>query len=245
MTRTALVTGAASGMGLAISRDLAGRGHRVALVDRNGEGVRLAAEELRASGAAACSATVDVADRDSVDDAVAAARRELGPIEIVVTAAGIAAHRRFADIARDQWDEMLAVNLTGTFHCIQSAMPDMMAGGWGRIVTVSSLAGQTGAPMVDYAASKGGVIALTRALSTELARHGITANSIAPGTIETPMLQMTRDSGHFLDPERLAAMIPAGRVGTAEEIAATCAFLCSEEASYVSGQIIGVNGGMH
>ena len=99
--------------------------------------------------------------------------------------------------------------------------------------------------MVDYAASKGGVIALTRALSTELARHGITANSIAPGTIETPMLQMTRDAGHFLGPERLAAMIPAGRVGTAEEIAATCAFLCSEEASYVSGQIIGVNGGMH
>jgi 2-hydroxycyclohexanecarboxyl-CoA dehydrogenase len=245
MTRTALVTGAASGMGLAISRNLVARGHRVALVDRNADGVHQATAQLRADGAMVCSAAVEVTDRGSVDDAIGAARAELGPIEMVVTAAGIAAHRRFADITPEQWDEMLAVNLTGTFHCIQSAIPDMVAGGWGRVVTVSSLAGQAPAPMADYAASKGGVIALTRALSSEFARHGITANSIAPGTIDTPMLQMTRDQGHFLDDERMAMMIPAGRVGTPEEIAATCAFLCSEEASYVTGQIIGVNGGMH
>jgi 2-hydroxycyclohexanecarboxyl-CoA dehydrogenase len=232
-------------MGRAISHDFVARGHRVALVDRNEEGVRHAAEELRARGGNVFAAAVDVTDRASVDGAVDGARAALGPIEIVVTAAGIAAHRRFADITPAQWDEMLAVNLTGTFHCLQAAIPDLVAGGWGRIVTVSSFAGQAAAGMADYSASKGGVIALTRALSSEFARHGITVNSISPGTIDTPMLQMTRDAGHFLDPERMAMIIPVGRIGTAEEIAATCAFLCSEEASYVTGQIVGVNGGMH
>ena len=244
MTRTALVTGAASGMGLAIAHRLAERGDRVALLDINGDAVESAARALQDQGSEAVGVQVDVADRASVDLAVASAREALGPIDIVVTAAGIAAHRNFADITADLWDRMIGVNLTGTFNCIHAAVSDMVSAKWGRIVTVSSFAGQAGADaMADYAASKGGVIAMTKSLSFELARHGVMVNSISPGTIATPMLQMSEDTGHF-DLERIGAMIPAGRVGTAEEIAATCAFLTSEECSYVTGQIIGVNGGM-
>ena len=244
MTRTALVTGAASGMGLAIAQRLAERGDRVALLDINGDGAGSAARSLEAKGSETIAVQVDVADRVSVDAAVAEAREALGPIDIVVTAAGIAAHRNFADITGDLWDRMIGVNLTGTFNCIQASVSDMVTATWGRIVTVSSYAGQAGADaMADYAASKGGVIAMTKSLSFEFARHGIMVNSISPGTIATPMLQMSEDTGHF-DLERIAGMIPVGRVGTAEEIAATCAFLTSEDCSFVTGQIVGVNGGM-
>ncbi len=231
-------------MGLAIAHRLAERGDRVAMLDINGEALQSAARVLQAKGSEAVAVQVDVADRASVDAAVAEARSALGPVEIVVTAAGIAAHRRFADITGDLWDRMIGVNLTGTFNCIHASVSDMVTAGWGRIVTVSSYAGQVGADaMADYAASKGGVIAMTKSLSFELARHGIMVNSISPGTIATPMLQMSEDTGHF-DLERIGSMIPIGRVGTAEEIAAACAFLTSDECSYVTGQIVGVNGGM-
>jgi 2-hydroxycyclohexanecarboxyl-CoA dehydrogenase len=246
MTRTALVTGAASGMGLAIAHELVGRGDRVALLDRNADGVEQVAKELLGRGGEVVAVPVDVADRRSVDDAVAVTRRELGPIEIVVTAAGIAPHRFIADITEDIWDQVIRVNLTGTFHCIQASLPDMVAGGWGRIVTVSSFAGQAGAPkMADYSAAKGGVISLTRSLAKELASQGITVNSISPGTIDTPMFRSEPTEGDTVDAERVAAMVPAKRLGSAEEIAATCAFLTSEAAGYVTGQIVGVNGGLY
>jgi 2-hydroxycyclohexanecarboxyl-CoA dehydrogenase len=245
MARTALVTGAASGMGLAISQMLGARGDRVALLDRNEAAAEQAAHALRDAGVDAVAVTVDVADRDSVDAAVATAREALGPIEIAVTAAGIGPHHHFADITRERWDEMIGINLTGTFNCIHAAITDMVAGGWGRVVTISSYAGQVGADaMADYAASKGGVIAMTKSLSAEFARHGIMVNSISPGPIATPMLQMSQDEGRFDTLARIAAMIPARRVGTPEEIAATCAFLTSEACSFVTGQIVGVNGGM-
>jgi 2-hydroxycyclohexanecarboxyl-CoA dehydrogenase len=245
MTRTALVTGAASGMGLAISREFVERGRRVALLDIDGDEVFRVADELRDDGGAVVGVQVDVSKRAEVDAAVAKSRDAMGPIEIVVTAAGIGPHRRFADITSELWNEMIGVNLTGTFNCIQAAIPDMVNGGWGRVVTISSYAGQAGASaMADYAASKGGVIAMTKALSLEFARHGVMVNSIAPGVIDTPMLQMSRDTGRF-DDEKIASLVPAGRLGFAAEIAATCAFLCSEECSYVTGQIVGVNGGMY
>ena len=232
-------------MGLAIAHALVARGDRVALLDRNADGVERVASELRSRGGRVVAVPADVADRGSVDAAVARTRDAFGPIEIVVTAAGIAPHRFLSEITLDHWRQVIDVNLTGTFNCIQSSFADMVAGKWGRIVTVASFAGQAGAPkMADYSAAKGGVIALTRALAKELAASGITVNSISPGTIDTPMFRSEPTEGEVVDAERVAAMVPARRLGSAEEIAATCAFLTSEEAGYVNGQIVGVNGGL-
>jgi len=232
-------------MGLAIAHAFVARGDRVALLDRNADGVERVASELRSRGGRVVAVPADVADRGSVDAAVARTRDAFGPIEIVVTAAGIAPHRFLSEITLDHWRQVIDVNLTGTFNCIQSSFADMVAGKWGRIVTVASFAGQAGAPkMADYSAAKGGVIALTRALAKELAASGITVNSISPGTIDTPMFRSEPTEGEVVDAERVAAMVPARRLGSAEEIAATCAFLTSEEAGYVNGQIVGVNGGL-
>lgn len=244
MSRTAVVTGGASGMGLSICQQLAGQGHRVAVLDLNGDAAERAAEELRADGGTALAAAVDVSDRAAVDDALGKVRSEFGPIEIMVTSAGIAAFAPFTEITLEAWNQIMAVNLTGTFHCLQAVIPEMVAAGWGRIVTISSSSAQTGAPgMGHYASSKGGVIALTRTLAREYAAHGITVNTIPPSSVETPMAQQARAAGNVPSVEDMAARIPVGRVGTGEDIAAACVFLCSDEASYVTGQIIGVNGG--
>src|SRR2546421_10979458 len=199
MSRVAVVTGAASGMGLAVSKRLAHHGHRVALLDLNGVDAQRAAEEI-GRGAQTIAAQVDVTDRAAVDDAMAKVRTELGPIAIVVTSAGLDEFREFTDITVEAWERMLAVNLTGTFHCIQSAVPDMLAAGWGRIVTISSSSAQSGAQrMAHYVASKGGVIGLTKALALDLAPHGITVNTIPPGFIETPMVHRAKDAGNLPD----------------------------------------------
>jgi 2-hydroxycyclohexanecarboxyl-CoA dehydrogenase len=231
-------------MGLSICRALADRGHRIAVLDLNGDAAQRAAEQLRAAGGRALASSVDVSDRAAVDDALGKVRSELGPVEIMVTSAGISGFVRFADLTLEAWNRMLAVNLTGTFHCLQAALPDMVAARWGRIVTISSSSAQTGAPrMGHYVASKGGVIGLTRALAREYAPLGITVNTIPPCTIDTPMAQHFQASGELPGSEMLAARIPVGRMGTGEDIAAACAFLCSDEASYITGQVIGVNGG--
>ncbi|HEX5032242.1 MAG TPA: SDR family NAD(P)-dependent oxidoreductase [Candidatus Eisenbacteria bacterium] len=244
--RVAVVTGAASGMGLAIARTLASRGDRVALLDRQGDAVLRAAEGLRESGARTLGAEVDVTDRAAIDVALGKVRAELGPIGIVVTAAGIDRFEPFTEITSESWERVLAVNLTGTFHCLQAAVPDMLAARWGRMVTISSSSAQSGsAHLAHYVAAKAGVIGLTRALAVELARHGITVNCIPPGMIDTPMLRGAEGGGDIAKLEKLAArMIPVGRIGTPEEVAATCAFLCSDEAAFITGQVIGVNGGM-
>ena len=244
MSRTAVVTGGASGMGLSICEHLADRGHRVAVLDLNGDGAEQTAADLRARGAQAFGTAVDVSDRAAVDDAMDKVRSELGPIEILVTSAGISAFVKFTEITIDVWNRMLAVNLTGTFHCVQSAIPDMIAAQWGRIVLISSSSAQTGAPrMAHYVASKGGVIGLMRALAREYAPIGITVNTIPPSSIDTPMAREQQELGNLPPHEQWAARIPVGRVGTGDDTAAACAFLCSEEASYVTGQILGVNGG--
>jgi 2-hydroxycyclohexanecarboxyl-CoA dehydrogenase len=246
MGRVAVVTGAASGMGLAIGRCLAKRGDRVALLDLQGDAVRRAAEDVRASGAKAIAAEVDVTNRGQVDDALDKVRKELGPVEIMVTSAGLDAFEAFTDITIESWERILAVNLTGTFHCLQAAVADMLAARWGRIVTISSSSAQSGAPrMAHYVASKGGVIALTKALALELAPHGITVNNIPPGMIDTPMLRRAEAQGDIGKLDKLAPrMIPVGRAGTPEDIAVTCGFLCSDEAGFITGQVVGVNGGM-
>ena len=244
--RVALVTGAASGMGLAIARHLAAGGDRVGLLDLRREAVVRAAEELREQGATVVAVEADVTDRTAVDAALGKVRAELGPIAIVVTAAGLDAFEPFTDIKTASWERVVGVNLTGTFHCLQAAVPDMLAARWGRMVTISSSSAQSGAArMAHYVASKGGVIGLTRALALELAPHGITVNCVPPGMIDTPMLRKAAAGGDIGNLQKIAArVVPVGRVGTAEEIAATCGFLCSDEAAFITGQVIGVNGGM-
>jgi NAD(P)-dependent dehydrogenase (short-subunit alcohol dehydrogenase family) len=233
-------------MGLAIAQRLAAVGHRVALLDLDGPAADRAAEELRGTGSEALGLAVDVADRGAVDDALARARRELGPVEILVTSAGVDEFTSFTDITVAQWDRMLAVNLTGVFHCIQAAVPDMLDAGWGRIVTISSSSAQSGARrMAHYVASKGGVIGLTKALAAEFGSHGITVNTIPPGSVETPMTRRAQASGNLPSTEVLEKMIPVRRAGTPDDVAAACAFLCSEEAGYVTGQQINVNGGRY
>jgi NAD(P)-dependent dehydrogenase (short-subunit alcohol dehydrogenase family) len=246
MSRVAVVTGAASGMGLAIGRRLASHGHRVALLDLDGDAAEQAAADLRANGSQALAGKVDVSDRAAIDDALARVRNEVGPIEIMVTSAGLDEFASFTDISTAQWDRMIAVNLTGTFHCLQAAVPDMLAGGWGRIVTISSSSAQSGAPrMAHYVASKGGVIGLTKALAVELGPHGITVNTIPPGAIGTPMTSRAEASGELPSLDVIAKMIPVRRTGTPEDVAAACAFLCSEEAGYITGQQINLNGGRY
>jgi 2-hydroxycyclohexanecarboxyl-CoA dehydrogenase len=245
MSRVAVVTGAASGIGLGVAHQLAADGHAVALLDRNGPGTEAAAAELRGHGATALGIEVDVADRSSVDTAVAEARAALGPTTIVVTSAGIESFTPLVDITPESWDRIIAVNLTGTFACIQATVPDMLEAGWGRIVTIASSSAQSGAPnMTHYAASKGGVISLTRALAVELARRGVTANSISPSLVDTPMARAAEAAGDFIGVDVVAPMVPLGRAGTPADIAAACSFLCAED-SYVTGQVLGVNGGMY
>jgi NAD(P)-dependent dehydrogenase (short-subunit alcohol dehydrogenase family) len=233
-------------MGLAIARQLAARGNRVGLLDLQADAALRAAEDLRAKGAAVVAVAADVTDRTAVDAAFDNVRAQLGPIEIVVTAAGLDSFEPFTDIKIESWERVLAVNLTGTFHCLQAAVADMLAARWGRMVTISSSSAQSGAArMAHYVASKGGVIGLTKALALELAPHGITVNCVPPGMIDTPMLRRAAAGGDIGQLEKVAArVIPVGRVGTAEEIAATCGFLCSDEAGFITGQVVGVNGGM-
>jgi 2-hydroxycyclohexanecarboxyl-CoA dehydrogenase len=246
MSRVAVVTGAASGIGLGVARRFIADGHKVALFDRDAASLEAAATDLHAQGAEVLAVEVDVADRDSVGNGYARVRSELGPVEIVVTSAGIESFTPVLDIAAELWDRIIAVNLTGTFTCVQAALPDMLAAQWGRIVTISSSSAQSGAPnMAHYAASKGGVIGLTKALAVELARSGITVNTIPPSLVDTPMARHAEAAGDFPGVDVVGPMVPLGRAGTPDDIAGACSFLCSDDGSYITGQIIGVNGGMY
>jgi NAD(P)-dependent dehydrogenase (short-subunit alcohol dehydrogenase family) len=242
----AVVTGAASGIGEGIARRLAADGHAVALLDFDGDGVRRVAAALTGQGHIAAAFETDVADRDALGRVYDTVRHDLGPVTIVVTSAGIEAFDPIANVSPEKWDRVLAVNLTGTFTCLQLAVPDMIEAGWGRIVTISSSSAQSGAPnMAHYVASKGGVIGLTKAFARELAHHGITANTIPPTIVDTPMARKGEAEGHVPSVDVMSKMIPLGRAGTPDDIAGACSYLCSEEGGYITGQIIGVNGGMY
>ena len=240
MSRVAVVTGGASGVGRAIAQQLARRGHRIAVLDRDGDAAAATAATLDG----AIGGAVDVADRAAVDDAYGRVRDELGPVGILVTSAAVSGFVPFEELTAELWAQAIDVNLTGTFHCIHAAIPDMVTARWGRIVTVSSAAGQTGSRrQAHYSASKGGVIALTKTVALEYASKGITANTVPPFVVDTPMLRAAQDDQHLPGGDVLVRMIPAGRLGHVEDIAAACAFLCSDDAGYITGQVIAVNGG--
>jgi NAD(P)-dependent dehydrogenase (short-subunit alcohol dehydrogenase family) len=245
-SRVAVVTGAASGIGLGIARRLAEDGHAVALLDRDGPGTEKAAAELSGRGLRAVAYQVDVADRPGLELVFGRVRQDLGPVTVLATSAGIESFDAALDITPEKWDHLLAVNLTGTFTCMQLAVSDMIAEGWGRIVTISSSSAQSGAPnMAHYVASKGGVIGLTKAFAREFASQGITVNTIPPTLVDTPMARKAEGAGDVPSIDTMGKMVPLGRAGTPDDIAAMCGFLCSEDAGYITGQVVGVNGGMY
>jgi 2-hydroxycyclohexanecarboxyl-CoA dehydrogenase len=230
--KTALVTGGASGIGLAIADRLRADGNHVATIDLTKSDTDF-------------SYVADITDRAQVDEALATARNTLGPITILVNAAGLTSFRRFTNITFDEWKKVIDVNLNGVFHVTQAVLPDMLEAGWGRIVNISSSSTHSGSPFQGaYVAAKTAVNGLTKSLALEYGPKGITANVVPPGSIDTPMLRKAEAHGQLGGSiEDIAARIPVRRIGIPEDIAATCSFLVSEEAGYITGQIIGVNGG--
>ena len=243
--RTAIVTGAGSGIGLAIAERLADDGLAVAIFDRDGDAAQSAAAKIRAAGGTAIGLTVDVTDRPGIEAAVAEVGSRLSVPTVLVNNAGLDGFDPFLSITLEKWARLLEVNLTGTFHCCQAVVPGMIEAGWGRIVNISSSSAQGGQPlMTHYVASKAGVIGFTKALALELGPKGITVNTIPPGFIDTPMLRRTESKGLLgQGVDYHASQSPVRRVGRPEDIAAACSFLVRDEASYITGQVIGVNGG--
>lgn len=244
MSRVAVVTGGGSGLGAAVCARLAADGHRVAVLDLNEEAATKVVTGLRENGGDGVPVPVDVSDEGSVRAAFDTVRNCLGPVEILVTSAAVGGFTRFDQITLDEWNRFLAVNLTGTFLSLQAGLADMVPAGWGRIVTISSAAGQQGGPRQGhYSATKGGVIALTKTIARDYAGKGITANTIPPFAIDTPMLREQQQLGKLPPTDYLTQAIPAGHLGTPDDVAGLCSYLCTDGAGYVTGQVIGVNGG--
>ena len=216
----------------------------MAIFDRDAGSAEEAAAKIEASGARAIAVTVDVTDRRQIDNGVEQVRARLGPATILVSNAGLQGFKSFLKITAEEWNQVLAVSLTGTFNCCQAVVPDMVEAGWGRIVNISSSSAQGGQPfMTHYVAAKAGVVGFTKALALELGPKGITVNTIPPGFIDTPMLRDSEQKGFLGNIEDAVATTPVRRMGRPEDIAAACAFLVRDEASYITGQVIGVNGG--
>ncbi len=237
--KTAIVTGAASGIGLACSRALAGEGARVALADVDAAGITRAAAQI---GGESIGIQVDVSDPESVAAMVAAAVERFGRLDVLVTCAGIFHATPFDQITPEEWDRIQAVNLKGTFLTCQAALRVMVPQRSGRIVTIGSLAAQTGglAAGASYSASKGGVVALTKSIARFAGPHGVVANTVSPGVIETPMIASWPPEVK----ERVLAATPLGRAGTVDEVAAMVVVLASDAASFVHGSHVDVNGGL-
>ncbi|BBY43216.1 SDR family NAD(P)-dependent oxidoreductase [Mycolicibacterium celeriflavum] len=242
---TAVVTGGAAGLGLAITEALAARGAKVAIFDIAAEQIDTQVDRLRGEGAKIAGYVVDVSNRTAVEAAVAQVRADLGPVLILVNNAGIEQFGKFAEITDEQWDHVMAVNLRGPFICTQVVLPDMIGAQWGRIVNISSSSAQGGqSRMAAYVSSKAGVIGFTKSLALELGPKGITVNTIPPGMVVTPMLEKAIEEGRFTASlEHFAKITPVRRAGRPEDIANAAIFLCQDESDYITGQVIPVNGG--
>ncbi len=245
--RVAIVTGGGSGIGLAISQRLAADGCAVAVLDLHAESATAAAQAIVETGGKSIGLRADVGDRQEVLAAVDEVRRRLGSAVILVNNAGTGAtFKGFLKITPEAWERALQVNLSGVFHCCQAVLPDMIDAGWGRIVNISSSSAHSGQPLlIPYVSSKAGLNGLTKALALEVAPRGITVNAIPPGFIDTPMLRASEGRGELGEGgvADAIARTPVRRIGLPEDVAATCSFLCRDEAGYITGQIIGVNGG--
>jgi len=244
MTRIALVTGASRGIGHAISVRLAKNGYRVVCgFNSNANASSLLAEELKNEGCEAMSIQISVESRISVAEALGQVFRKWGAIEVLVNNAAIAQEKSFDTITDLDWDQMLAVNLRGPFICAQECLPEMIRRGWGRIINITSIGGQWGGfNQVHYAASKAGLINLTRSLAKLYSQNGITSNAVAVGLVQTDMsaAELATEAGRAK-----VKSIPSGRVGTLKDISEAVAFLASDQADYITGQTINLNGGMY
>lgn len=243
--RIAIVTGGGSGIGEAVSQRLAADGAAVAVFDLDGESAAATSSAIEAAGGAAIAVACDVADRTAIEAGVAETVERLGRPTILINNAGITPFGRFLDISREAFDQVIAVNLRGTFECCQVVIPHMVEEGWGRIVNISSSSAQTGNfGHTHYSASKAAVIGLTRSLAKEFGCKGITINAVPPSFVETPSLHRAAEEGQLGSGiEEHIPTTPVRRVGQPEDIAAACAFLCRDDAGYITGQVLGVNGG--
>ncbi len=239
--RVAVVTGAARGLGRAICERLAEDGVHIAAWDLNLEGAEETAALVRRQGVKAVACAGDASSASDIAAALEKTQKELGRVSILVNNAALSPFCKFEDLTEEAFDDLLAINLKGPFLCCKAMVPDMVAAGWGRVINISSSSAQTGAKsMAHYVASKGGVIGLTKALAQEYATSGVTFNNVPPNFVDTPGL---RDAP--IDVDAFAASTPMKRPGKPRNIAAAVAFLASEDADYITGHTLGVNGGRY
>ena len=239
--RVALVTGASQGIGHACALALAGQGASVAVAARNQQKLDELVAQITAGGGKAAAFVMDVADEEQIKSGIKSALGQFGKIDILVNNAGITRDQLVMRMKRADWDAVLNTNLTSAYLCIQQVIGSMLKQRWGRIINITSIFGQIGqAGQANYAASKAGLIGLTMAMAREVASRNITCNAVAPGFIETGMTAVLSEELK----ETAVKMIPLGRVGTTDDVASAVSFLASEEASYITGHVLNVNGGM-
>lgn len=241
--KVCLVTGGSRGIGRAIAVAMAAHGARVAVDYVTSKGAADdVCKQIADAGGTAKAYAADVSKTDAAESMVESVEKDLGSIQILVNNAGITRDKSFIKMTRSMWGEVLGVNLTGPFNISHAALPAMVDSKWGRIINITSIVGQTGAfGQANYAVTKGGLISFTMTLAREVARKGITVNAVAPGYISTDMMKDVPDT--VID--QVKAMTPMGRLGEAEEVAAAVSFLASPAASYITGQVLPVNGGMY
>jgi 3-oxoacyl-[acyl-carrier protein] reductase len=238
----ALVTGASQGIGRACAIELAKAGAQVALAARNAAKLAEVAAEIASAGGTAAPFALDISSEESIKECAKAVVAHFGKMEILVNNAGITRDGLSMRMKRSDWDDVLTTNLTGAFLMTQAVMSPMLKARWGRVVNITSVVGETGqAGQANYAASKAGLIGLTKSLARELASRSITVNAVAPGYIETPMTAVLDDKQR----EAMLTQVPLARPGTDADIAHAVTFLASEEASYITGHVLDVNGGMY
>jgi 3-hydroxybutyrate dehydrogenase len=249
--RCALVTGGGRGIGRAVALDLAREGARVAVASRTAADVEETARQVTAAGGSAVALTVDVTSSEDVKRLFARAAAEMGPVDVLVANAGVAPSALLAKTSDELWRQAIETNLSGTFYAMREALPGMVERGWGRVVNVASIAARSGAPYISaYAASKHGVLGLTRCAALEVAAKGVTVNAVCPGYVDTPMVdtgiaRIVQKTG--IDPavarRNLEEMSPQKRIFTVEEVSALVLFLCGEGARGINGQALTLDGG--